>query len=164
KELLKEWDVESKGLDIKIFTPSGYYNDYKEKGIPTDFPFSIKPSELSGKDWNMTFSIKSDDARGVLIERVIYDLNEEGTDFDLDDILKKISQDKDFEKSVVNGAKNLFLNAKAWGLFDKFATKLSELAIPGQVSILDVSCYATMPGSWNIKNLVVGLVSEKLFV
>jgi len=30
--------------------------------------------------------------------------------------------------------------------------------------VLDVSCYATMPGSWRIKSLVIGLVAEKLFI
>src|SRR3989339_873031 len=29
---------------------------------------------------------------------------------------------------------------------------------------LDLSCYATMSNSWNIKNLVVGLIAEKLFI
>jgi len=55
KELLQEWEVEPKGLDVKIFTPFGYHADYKEKGIPTDYPFSIKPSELSGRDWKYDF-------------------------------------------------------------------------------------------------------------
>jgi hypothetical protein len=44
------------------------------------------------------------------------------------------------------------------------ATSLADLAKGGQVTILDLSCYATMPNSWNIKNLVVGLIAEKLFI
>jgi hypothetical protein len=44
------------------------------------------------------------------------------------------------------------------------STPLADLAKGGQVTVLDLSCYATMPNSWNIKNLVVGLIAEKLFI
>ena len=162
--LLEKWGLEPKSLDVKIYTPHGFHDEYKEKGIPTDYPFSIRPSELSGRDWNMTFSIKEEDPVGVLINKVIHELQEEGLDYDVDDIVKKISEEKEFEKHTVVAAKNLFLNTASWGLFKKEATKLKDLAMPGQVSVLDVSCYATMSGSWNVKNLVIGLVSDKLFV
>src|SRR3989344_734580 len=36
--------------------------------------------------------------------------------------------------------------------------------MPGQVSVLDVSAYATMPNGWKIKSLIIGLVSQKLFI
>lgn len=163
KDLLHEWDLEAKPLDVKIFTPEGYHEDYKDKGIPTDYPFSIKPSELSGRDWNVTFGISDEDPVGVLIEKIIYDLQDEEKDYSIKDIIKKISLDKESEKHIVSAAKNRFLNADKWGLFSKRATSISELAIPGQVTVLDVSCYATQQGSWNIKNLVVGLVSQRLF-
>ncbi|MFT4260890.1 MAG: LAGLIDADG family homing endonuclease [Candidatus Woesearchaeota archaeon] len=164
KQLLDEWDLEGKSLDVKIFTPYKYHEEYKEKNIPTDMPFAIKPSELSGQDWNQTFSIKPEEPIGVLIEKVINDLQEEGIDFDIDDIVNRISKETDYEKHVLNAAKNLFENSKGWGLFNKDATTLKEVAVAGQVSVLDVSCYATMPGSWNVKNLVIGLIAQKLFV
>ncbi|HJO01893.1 MAG TPA: DUF87 domain-containing protein, partial [Candidatus Woesearchaeota archaeon] len=34
KELLKEWNLEAKPLNVNIFTPVGYYRKYKEEGIP----------------------------------------------------------------------------------------------------------------------------------
>ena len=67
EELLAQWGPEGKGLDIKIYTPAGFYYKYKKKGIPTDFPFSLKPSELTPEDWFHTFDIgandRSDNAR-----------------------------------------------------------------------------------------------------
>ncbi len=164
KKLLEEWELEEKSLDVKIFTPYKYHEEYKEKDIPTDYPFAIKPSELSGKDWNLTFSIQPEEPRGVLIEKVINDLHENMHDFEIEDIVKEIEKQKDFEKHVVSAAKNLFQNAKTWGLFSKNGTTLKDVAVAGQVSVLDVSCYATMPGSWNVKNLVIGLIADKLFV
>jgi len=165
KELLDEWKLDDKGLDVQIYTPTGYYKQYKDKGIPTDKPFSIKPAELAAKDWLITLGIKRDESVGVLIERVINDLTDKhGDKYSMQDILNTIMSDEDSEHKTKLAAKNRINNVKSWGIFDEKGTPLSELAKAGQITVLDVSCYATMPGSWNIKNLVIGLVSEKLFV
>lgn len=163
KDLLEDWGLEGKGLDVQIYTPKGYHYDYKEKGIPTDHPFSIKPSELDSNDWNISFGINPHEPIGVLIERVIYQLKEKEDEYDLKDILEELDK-SDEDKSIREAAKNQFLNAKNWGVFDKDGTPLKDLVRGGQVTVLDVSCYATMPGSWNIKNLVIGLISQKLFI
>ncbi|MBC8495361.1 ATP-binding protein [archaeon] len=163
-ELLEDWGLKDKGLDVKIYTPKGYYNDYKKKGIPTDYPFSVKPSELDADDWNITFGINPHEPIGVLIEKIIFELKDTGKEYDLSSIIKAITNDSDASIEEKNAAKNLFRNAENWGVFDKEGTPLKDLAKGGQVTVLDVSCYATMPGSWNIKNLVIGLVSQKLFI
>jgi uncharacterized protein len=161
--LLEEWGIEPKGLDINIYTPVGYFQEYKDKGIPTDASFSIKPSELDGNDWCMTFDVNPNEPIGVLIEKIIHELRDAKKEFSLDDIISAI-KNSEADKDIKNASLNLFGNAKTWGLFDMKGTALSELARPGQVTVLDVSCYATMPGSWRIKSLVIGLVAEKLFI
>lgn len=161
--LLEEWGLKPKGLDINIYTPIGYFQEYKDKGIPTDAPFSVKPSELDGSDWCITFDISPNEPIGVLIEKTIHDLSEDKKDFGLDDIIQAIKNSK-ADENVKNAILNLFGNAKTWGLFDIKGTPLSELAKPGQVTVLDVSCYATIPGSWRIKSLVIGLIAQKLFI
>jgi hypothetical protein len=161
--LLEEWGIEPKGLSVNIVTPIGYYDEYKEKGIPTDASFSIKPSELDGSDWCMTFDVNPNEPIGVLIEKLIHDLRENNKEFGLNDITEAV-KNSEADKEIKNATLNLFSNASAWGLFDMKGTPLSDLARPGQVTVLDVSCYATMPGSWRIKSLVIGLVAEKLFI
>ncbi|MBW2991003.1 ATP-binding protein [Candidatus Woesearchaeota archaeon] len=161
--LLEQWGIEAKGFDINIYTPVGYYQEYKDKGVPTDASFSIKPGELDGNDWCLTFDVSPNDPIGVLIEKVIHGLRKERKEFSLDDIINAIKNSK-AEENVKNATLNLFGNASTWGIFDIRGTPLSELARPGQVTVLDVSCYATLPGSWRIKSLVVGLVAEKLFI
>ena len=170
--LLKEWELDAKPLDVKLFTPIGYYKEYKEKGIPTDFPFSIKPSELSPSDWQLTFNISSYEPVGVLIESVINSLKEPGSgalgetkpDFSMEDIISAIGVVKDFDESVKNAAKNRFISAKRWGLFSEKGTPLDDLVKGGQISVLDVSCYAVTPGAEGLRALVIGLVSQKLFI
>jgi len=161
--LLEQWGLEATGLDVTIYTPIGYFQEYKEKGVPTDASFSIKPSELDGSDWCLTFDINQNKPMGVLIEKVIHNLRERKKEYDLNEILNEI-KNSEAEDNVKNATLNLFGNAKTWGIFDIKGTPLSELAKPGQVTVLDVSCYATVPGSWRIKSLVIGLVAEKLFI
>ncbi len=164
KLLLSQWGLESKPLDVQIFTPTGYFKKFKDQGIPTDFSFSIKPSELSADNWCMTLGVKNNEDTGVLISDVINNLKDKTDDYSMQDIIESIDTKKDYDKITKGNAKNLFLNTNAWGLFDEKGTKLSELIKPGQITVLDVSCYATVPNSWNIKNLVIGLVAEKLFI
>jgi hypothetical protein len=178
KDLLNEWSLKSKSLNINIYTPSGFFDDFKKKGIPTDFPFAVKPSELDPADWCQTFEVKGNEPIGVLIEKVVYTLKDSEKEFGIKEIMNGIIADTESDANTKNAAKNLFNNVKNWGIFESEdsdgklnpkkkvykATSLSDLAKPGQVTVLDLSCYATMSNSWNIKNLVVGLIAEKLFV
>jgi len=163
-ELLEEWKLKPKGLNVTIFTPVGYFKEYKEKGIPTDFPFAIKPSELDSDDWLNTFGLSRNDEVGVLIERIIFKLKKEGGNYSIQDIIDAIEKEPRFEERIKNIAENYFLNAETWGIFDEKGTELKDLVKGAQVTVLDVSCYATMPGGWEIKALAIGLIAKKLFI
>ena len=162
-ELIKEWGFESKPLDIKIYTPSGFFNKYKEQGIPTDFPFSIRPLDVNPEDWANSFKIEPNSAEGVLLTRVVQDLNNKGISYGLDDLLEIIKNDQESDKLTKNVVSNQFEKAKGWGIFSKEGTPLKDLISGGQITVLDVSPYATMPSGWAIKALVVGLISKNLF-
>lgn len=164
EELLAQWGFKGKGLNIKIYTPFGAFKEYKEAGFPTDFPFALRPSDLAATDWAMTFKFTTNDPIGVLVERILYDLSDKLKVFGLDEIIAAIKTDDRASQVVKDAAENHFINAQRWGLFDKNGTTIAELARPGEVTILDVSCYATVPNGWDIKALVIGLVSQKLFV
>ncbi len=164
KDLLDEWGLKPTSLSIQIYTPKGYYKKFKEEGIPTDFEFSVKPSELSSIDWCSTFCIALNSELGVFVEKVISTLKEKGIDYDIDDIINESRKDKDTEKYIIEATVNRFITAKSWGLFDKEGTHLDDLVKGGQVTVLDVSCYAVTPGAEGIRALVVGLVAKKLFL
>ncbi|MBA3064331.1 ATP-binding protein [Candidatus Woesearchaeota archaeon] len=163
ENLLDEWDLKATGFDVKIFTPIGYYDEFKKKGIPTDFPFSIMPSEFDSADWCMTFEVPINSSMGVLIERVILNLNEKKKNFSINDIIKEVKSDKKVEQNIKDAVENRFVAAEKWGLFSEKGTALKDLILPGKITILDVSCYATLPGSKEISALVIGLVAQKLF-
>jgi energy-coupling factor transporter ATP-binding protein EcfA2 len=163
-ELLKEWGLQGKGLGVRIYTPVGFYDEFKKKGIPTDFPFSIKPSELAPSDWCMTFEIDINSPPGVLIERIINKLKKTKKSFSIEDVITAVQNDKRSEQDVKDVVENQFLKTEGWGLFSEKATPIDELAAPGKATILDISCYATVPGTWGIRALVIGIISQKLFM
>jgi len=163
--LLKEWGMEGKPIEnVRIFTPTGYFQKYKDKGIPTDFPFSINPTELAPENWNLTFDITTNDPLAVFIERTILILKKEKDNFDIDDIITALDADEREDPKIKNAAINRFKAVKEWGIFSKEATPMKDLAQAGTINILDLSAYAVMPGGWKIKHLVMGIVCEKLFI
>jgi len=164
QKLLTEWEMKPEGFNVKIYTPAGFYAESKKKGVPADYPFSIMPKELEARDWCLVFDLRQTSPLGVLIERVINRIKKVKADFSIEDIIAEIKKDDKTEDNVKNAVENLFLNADNWGIFNKKGTSLVELSKPGQITILDVSAYATMSGSWNIKSLAIGLITQKLFV
>ena len=161
--LLKEWHLEPKGLDVKIFTPAGFYDDYKEKGIPTDAPFAIRPADLNPEDWCLTFDIDPNSPAGVLISQAVHAVRDKQGDFSLKEIIEWVQKFEKADEHTKNVVVGHFHKTEDWGIFSKKGTPLKDLAQGGQVTVLDVSAYATLPGGWAIKSLVIGLISKKLF-
>ena len=164
-EMLEHWGLKPHSLDIMIYTPKDYYKIYKEKGIPTDHPFSLKPSELDGSDWCMTFGIGENDPMGILLERITHRLKKlKGEEYSIQDMIEAAQGDDRSEQQIKDALENRLRSTENWGVFDVEGTKLSDLSKGGQITILDVSCYATQPNGWKIKHLITGIVSKKLFI
>ncbi len=164
KGLLDFWELEGKGINVNIFTPVGFYDKYRERGIPADFPFSVKTSEINAEEWCMIFNIIITEPIGILIERVINNLKEDSADYDIKDIVMAVEADDRYERNIKDAVINRFLVAEKWGLFSKEGTLIEDIVIPGQITVLDVSAYTTTSGAENLRSLVIGLVSQKLFV
>jgi hypothetical protein len=168
EELLREWQIEGKKLPVRIFVPYGFAEQYKEKGIPVTKGFALKVSELQADDWTMTFGLNFLDPVSVLIQKIIYDLQEEkaqGKEYDIDDIIFRIHEDPEASKDTKTATAGLFRSAKTWGLFvekGKQETETRELIEGGKTSIIDLSPYSST-ATFNVRALVIGLLSKKLF-
>lgn len=162
--LLSEWGLSSKPCDIKIYTPYMAYEEYIKKGIPSDYSFSVAVNELTAEDWALTFDIDQNSPMGILIERALNELLRLGQPFDIAQIIDKCQKDPKADQNVKDALENRFLAAEEWGVFKKEGTPLKDLAKGGQVTVLDVSCYATQPNGWKIRSLIIGLVAKKLFL
>jgi len=164
-ELLRQWKLESKNLPTKVFVPAGKTKLYDEKAIPYDKEFVIDVSEISVEDWITTFGLNFLDSVSLVLERNLTQLIDSGKKFDIDDIIKKIQEDKNSDKKDINAAVNLMEAAKTWGVFaskKQTGVKISDVINAGVTTVVDLSAYSSL-GTFNVRALVIGLLCKKLF-
>jgi hypothetical protein len=169
-DLLKNWQISSQKIPIKIFVPFGFAKKYMERGIPVTKTFALKASEINSEDWVTTFGLDFNDPIAVVIERNVTDLEEmiagrRLKDFDIDSIIMKVKKDRMAGKEARDAAINLFEGAKTWGLFAtkrQEGTRVKDLINAGQTTVIDLSCYSSI-GTFNVRALVIGLLSKKIF-
>lgn len=165
KKLLEEWGFKPKNLPVKLLVPYGHYNSYVDSGIPVDQSFALDVSELEPEDWISTFNLKLTNPVSVTIQRILNFLKSQNKQYDLQDIIETIDNDERITKETRNATISLFQAADTWGVFAKKnqqPTKVSELVTGGVTSILDVSVYNAV-GAFNVRALVLSLISKKLF-
>jgi hypothetical protein len=166
KELLDEWNLKSKNLPVKVFVPFGYTKDYEERGIPFDKTFSINPYEIKIEEWVSLFNLNIISPEAVLIEKAIFNLQEKKPEFLIRDVVHEINSDTSSDDAVRNSAVSLFSAAITWGIFSDEdshnGVKIEELIEAGRTSIIDLSCYSSI-GAFNVRALVIGLLTRKLF-
>jgi hypothetical protein len=163
-ELLQEWNMKPKNIPVTVWVPYGYYEEYEKRLVSVDKKFAIKASELMAEDWIITFNLGITDPISIIIQDAISSLLERKKDFDIDNIIEKISEQKSKEETKT-AAISLFEAAKTWKVFasrGQKGTEIHELIVPGRSSILDLSVYSSI-GTFNVRALVIGLVCKKLF-
>ncbi len=164
RKLLQDWNLKSKNLPVKIFVPAGHFDSYLDKGIPIDKKFALDVKELAPEDWIITFGLDITDPVSILIQRILGKLKER-ENFDIRRIISSIEEDEKTEQEIKNAAIGLFEAAEEWGIFasgTERATEIKDLINAGVTSVLDLSVYNSV-GAFNIRALVISLVSRKIF-
>src|SRR3989344_5469872 len=150
RDELLAWGLEPKGMDVKVYIPKGKYDEYKEKRLPIDYSFSIRPSELNAEDWCNVFNVELTSNIGILIEQGLSKLI---GDYSIEDIIAEIKSSHKSDEQTKNAV-------KTWGLFDVEGTDIKDIIKPGEVSILDTSVY----DDFNIKAIAISIICKKLFL
>src|SRR3990167_3167627 len=164
KELLDEWELKPKKLPAKVFVPFGKEKEYKEIGVPFDAKFALKTSELDAEDWITLFNLEMTSSPGVLISRIITKLKESEENYIIEEIERAVMEDNKSSKDTKEIVSALFSAADSWGVFAKTSqgTEIKDLITPGATTVLDVSVYSSI-GAFNVRALVISLISRKLF-
>jgi DNA helicase HerA-like ATPase len=163
-QLLTNWELKGKELPVRVFVPFGKVEEYKSKNIPIDETFALKCSELNAEDWITLFNLEFTSQSGILIERIITEIKQKKQNYTLEDIQKEIETDKRAEKEIKDVAFSLFKAADTWGIFSRTeeGTEITDLVKSGTTTVLDVSVYSSI-GAFNVRALVISLISRKLF-
>lgn len=164
-DLLASWKLETKSLPVRVLVPAGRREEYRKKNIPLDDVFAIGASELESDDWVSTFNLSMTSLEGTLIATVISDLRKDQGSYTLRDIINRLETNPHASKETKTVVRALFEAAGTWGIFAEqgHGTKIADLIKPGATTILDLSTYSST-GSFNVRALVIGLVSRKLFI
>tara|TARA_Y100000310_G_scaffold269239_1_gene282309 strand:- start:4252 stop:5556 length:1305 start_codon:yes stop_codon:yes gene_type:complete len=161
--LLEDWELKPRNLPTNVWVPSGYFKEYEKRGIPVDRKFALAVSELDIEDWISIFELKMTEPISVLIQKSIATL--QSSNFDIEDIIKEIKNNKESLEQTRKSAIALFEAAKSWKVFarkNEQATKISDLVTPGITSVLDLSIYSST-STFNVRALIIGLISKKIF-
>lgn len=164
KNLLRDWKIKPKNLPVRVFVPYGKFQEYEKNQIPIDRSFAIKASELEIEDWLLTFGLGIIDPPSILIERILEKLKESEKDYGIENILEELAKSEEKDE-IKKAAISLFEAAQTWGIFARKGekgTEITELIEAGRTTVLDLSCYSSV-GAFNVRALVIGLVSRKLF-
>ncbi len=159
---LEQWGLGPEGMDIDLLIPEGHVEAFQDQQIQFDGTFAVQPRDLNAGDWSLAFGLDVTDAVGVLLERVISDLQGSGERYSLDDIIDAIEAKDEFDADTRRALVNRFAAAKDWGIFSPEGISVEELTQRGSVTVLDISMFESLSRGWSARALVVGLLARKL--
>jgi hypothetical protein len=136
EEILK-WGLKPTSFDIDVFVPAGSLASYEERHIDVK-PISLPISEMDGYEWCRLFGIDPVSASGVLIVRLIDELQNKET-FSFEDIIASVMADERADTVAKSAVENHFRTAASWGIFSEKGVGIAELVKGGSTSVIDVS-------------------------
>ncbi|MFB6265478.1 MAG: ATP-binding protein [Candidatus Nanohaloarchaea archaeon] len=160
---LDRWDLNPQQIDIDLFVPEGHTDTFRDRDIPFDRTFAIRPGDLNPGDWALAFDIDITEPMGVLLERIVNDLREDkGKGYTIQNLIDYADSHDDFDENTRRALINRFEAADGWGIFSVDAPEVDELTGRGDVSVLDVSMFEDLSGGWSARTLIVGLLARKI--
>ncbi|MCD6514695.1 MAG: DUF87 domain-containing protein [Candidatus Odinarchaeota archaeon] len=154
--------VEPKGYkdQVRVLVVEGDINKY-EPGT-YDGTISITPSMVSFDVWLFVFGLEPDAPQAMLLKAILEKLEKSGKNYSIDDMIAILdSRDphiKSFQKQTIQGLRSKLLYAKSWGIFSDTGMTIEDLALPGVLTVIDVS-----ESSKPVASLLVGLIAEKIY-
>ena len=162
--LLRDWNLETKPLNVRVLVPKGKADNYKEMGIPFDDTFALSADELDTDDWLSIFNLAMTSPEGTLLARAISHLKQQSNTYAIKDIKQQMQRDTQTSHDAKNSIFALLDAAETWGVFSMNAegTQVKSLVKGGQTTVLDLSVYSAT-SAFNVRALVISLISRKLF-
>lgn len=158
--MLDSWDMKPEGFDAQVYIPKGKVQEFEEQEMPFDDTFTLNPADFTAQEWAMAFHIEMNSKQGILLERVISELDDQKSDYSIDEIIGAI-REFDFPKDTEEGLVNRFRTAQDWGVFGD-ESSLEKFTQRGELSIVDVSAFGEMASGWSVRSLIVALLAKRI--
>ena len=157
-DLLKKWNLEAKGFPVSVYIPRRTY-----VGLPDEvkkkarlFPLSIGPKELTVSDWGYvlekggTLSTTMENLIGETLDSIRKGYTLESgekmilkRDFSIKDMIKCIEVNPQINELYKASTRTALIQrlkrAERLGVFHPGGTSAQDLAIAGQITVIDVA-------------------------
>lgn len=158
EDLLARWGLEARGFPIAVYIPRNTYislpDEIKKKARL--FPLAISPSELSASDWGYVlekggqFSTTMENLMGDVIDtlRIGYVLESgdpvsPSRDFSINEMIECIMSNPSIVELYKIATRTAMIQrlkrAQRLGIFHPGGTSAQDLAIAGQITVIDVA-------------------------
>lgn len=165
-ESLKKWGLEPLSFDVETLYPEGLQDSYSYTNLKEFFDggFVIKPAELSPNNWYYLLGIDENQASAAIVRRVVQNLKQQkGQYYGIDEMIEDARKSEKANFSAVNAVINRLEHISSFGIFHRRGKNIEDIVKPGQVTIIDTSLFSGQTGGWTIRELLVGLIAQKIF-
>ena len=168
QDLLWDWGMQPTGFDTTILVPGDpterygpeVYDEMMRRGIEIE-SLRLNPYDISPDGWCELFDLNINKPMGIALYRAVRSLNESQDFFDLDELIEEVEYDEKANERTVDALVNRLEMAHEWGIFSDSYTDIWNNLDPSRINILDVSVLD--PGKYGLRNLVVYVLTKKIF-
>ena len=168
QDLLWDWGMQPTGFVTTILVPGDpterygpeVYDEMMRRGIEIE-SLRLNPSDISPDGWCELFDLNINKPMGIALYRAVRSLNESQDFFDLDELIEEVEYDEKANERTVDALVNRLEMAHEWGIFSDSYTDIWNNLDPSRINILDVSVLD--PGKYGLRNLVVYVLTKKIF-
>lgn len=168
QDLLWDWGMQPRGFDVTILIPGAPEEKYgrdvlqemERRGLKIR-SLQLNPSDISPDGWCELFDLNINKPMGIALYRGVRSLSEDTDFFDLNDLIEEVEYDEKANERTVDALVNRLEMAREWGIFSETYSDIWDVLDPNRINILDVSVLD--PGKYGLRNLVVYVLTKKIF-
>ncbi|MFC3477741.1 ATP-binding protein [Halobacterium litoreum] len=168
RDLLWDWGMSEEGFPVNLLVPGNpgerfgdeVLRELEGRGIDVN-PLLLNPSDMTPDGWCDLFDLNINKPMGIALYRSVRELNEEESEFYLDDIIQKVERDGGSSDRTKEALLNRLEMAKDWGIFADQYQDLWRTFDENRINVLDMSVID--PGQYGLRNLVVEVLGKELF-
>ncbi|MCD4785318.1 MAG: ATP-binding protein [Candidatus Eremiobacteraeota bacterium] len=170
--VLNKWGFNPKSYNVKLLVAGDPIENYafgeerildkmKQRGVKFG-SFKINPSDLSPDGWCDFFNLGMTDVQGICLFRAIQNLKRRmGKSFYLSDIINAVEMDAKVQDRTREALLNRLEWAESLNIFSQNYQKFLDIFETDHINIIDMK--SLDPGRYNLRNLIVSILTKQLF-
>jgi len=168
RDLIWDWGMSEQGYPVNLLVPGNpkerfgdeVLRELEGRGIDVN-PLLLNPSDMTPDGWCDLFDLNINKPMGIALYRSVRELNEDESEFYLDDIIQKVERDGGSSDRTKEALLNRLEMANDWGIFADNYQDLWRTFDENRINVLDMSVID--PGQYGLRNLVVEVLGKELF-